>query len=272
MSHCKESRTLSNQNPARSKQDRASRADQMRRERDKADRRQRNVITVVIVVVIAALIGTAAWAISKETNKPAAKFVAPASVTSDFGITWDLQASKGKPTPDDAVKMVIYEDFQCPGCQAFEAANGSFLQQEVDKGEIAIEYRPVSFFDGASTNEYSSRAMNAALCVLDTEGVKTYQDMHNLLFANQTPEGGAGHEDSVLISLAEQAGAKKVDGCIENQKFVPWVRKASEQAKTDGISGTPTVLIDGKKVEGAKANTLPAVADLQKAIKAAKKG
>lgn len=244
----------------------------MRRERDKADRRQRNIITIVIVVVVAALIGTAAWAISNETNKPAAKYVAPASVTSDYGVVWDRQAATGKATPDDAVKVVLYEDFQCPACQAFEAANGSFLTEQVESGDITVEYRPIAFLDQGSTNEYSSRALNAAMCVLDTKGVKTFVDIHALLFANQTPEGGAGSDDATLNSLAEKVGATKVESCIDDRKFEPWVRKATEAASKAKIGGTPTVLIDGKKVEGAKPNSLPAVPDLQKAIDAAKKG
>ena len=242
----------------------------MRRERNKADRRQRNIITVVIVAVVVALIGTAAWAINKETNKPSLPLVAPATVNADYGITWDAQAATGGEAPADAVKVVLYEDFQCPGCQAFEAANGTFLQEQVDAGAITIEYRPIAFLDGASTNEYSSRAMNAAMCVLDTTDVKTFHDMHNLLYANQPKEGGAGHDDATLIGLAEQTGAENIAPCIEDRKFEPWIRKATTAASAAKISGTPTVLIDGKKVEGATANSLPAVADLQKAIAAAK--
>jgi len=244
----------------------------MRRERNKADRRQRNIITVVIVGVVVALIGTAAWAINKETNKPVLPLVAPATVNADYGITWDKQAAAGEETPAGAVKVVLYEDFQCPACQAFEAANGTFLQESVDKGEIAIEYRPIAFLDQASTNEYSSRALNAAMCVLDTTDVKTFHDMYNLLYANQPKEGGAGHDDATLIGLAEQTGAKNIDPCIADRKFGPWIRKATTASSANDISGTPTVLIDGKKVEGAKANSLPAAADLQKAIDAAKKG
>lgn len=242
----------------------------MRRERNKADRRQRNIITVVIVAVVVALIGTAAWAINKETSKPSLPLVAPATVSADYGITWDKLASTGEETPADAVKVVIYEDFQCPACQAFEAANGTFLQENVDNGAITIEYRPIAFLDGGSTNEYSSRAMNASMCVLDTTDVKTFHDMHSLLFANQTPEGGAGSDDATLIGLAEQTGATKIDACIEDRKFEPWIRKATTAASAAKVGGTPTILIDGLKVEGATANSLPAVADLQKAIAAAK--
>ena len=242
----------------------------MRRERNKADRRQRNVITIVIVGVVIALIGTAAWAINKETNKPSLPLVAPAMANADYGITWDKLASTGEETPADAVKVVLYEDFQCPACQAFEAANGTFLQESVDKGEIAIEYRPIAFLDPASTNEYSSRALNAAMCVLDTTDVKTFHDMYNLLYANQPKEGGAGHDDATLIGLAEQTGATKIDACIEDRKFEPWIREATTASSAAKISGTPTVLIDDKKVEGATPNSLPAVADLQKAIAAAK--
>ena len=53
-------------------------------------------------------------------------------------------------------------------------------------------------------------------------------------------------------------------------KFVPWLDEATEASRDAKVSGTPTVLIDGKQVTGPN-KAVPQVADLQKAIDAAKK-
>ena len=256
------------------RQDRAARAEQMRRERDKADKRQRNGITIAIVVVVLALIAVGGFAINKASNegKRSTALVTPKNVNSDFAITYDATVAAGK-AASSPVTVTLYEDFQCPACKAFEDADGAFLRQAVDSGDITVEYRPISFLDKASTTEYSSRALNAAMCVLDTKGVKSYTAMHDVLYANQPAEGSAGLDDAKLGALAKEAGAGDLTACIKSRKFDPWLHKATDASSKAGVNGTPTVMINGKKVEGPAQNgqpSLPRVGDLQKAIAAAK--
>ncbi|MGZ8718092.1 MAG: DsbA family protein [Aeromicrobium sp.] len=256
------------------RQDRAARAEQMRREREKADKRQRNFITIGIVVVVLALIAGAGFAISQANNenKRATEYVEPANTTKDFGVIYDTEIATGK-TAKDPITVTMFEDFQCPACKAFEEANGAFLNQAVSAGDISIDYRPISFLDSAVTDDYSSRALNAALCVLDTTDVKTYAAMHTLLFAKQSPESGPGLDDAELAAIAEEAGAGDVKTCIKSRKFDPWLRKSTKAFDAAGYSGTPTIVIDGKKVDGPTQNgqtSLPGVEDLQKAIAAAR--
>lgn len=257
------------------RQDRAARAEQMRREREKADKRQRNGITVGIVAIVLVLIVGAAIAINSTNNdnKRATALVAPKSTSKDYGISYNTKIATGK-AATDPVTVIMYEDFQCPACQAVEQESGAFLKQSVASGDITIEYRPVSFLDSNVTDEYSSRALNAAMCVLDTTNVKTYAVMHNILYVEQPPESGPGLTDAKLGDLAKQAGAGNVTTCINSRKFDPWLRKSTAAWKKAGYTGTPTIVIDGKQVVGLKqangAVSLPQTQDLQKAIAAAK--
>ncbi len=251
---------------ANDRQQRAARAEQMRKEREKAERRQRNVITIAIVTVVVALVALAGFAIKNvsEDNKDSTDLVAPQGMNDAYGFDYtasDAGGTEGK----DPVTVVLHEDFQCPACLSFEQQSGAFLNDLVKKGEITIEYRPISFLDSQSTNEYSSRALNAALCVLDDQGVPAYKKMHDLLYANQPAEGGAGPDDEALLATAKQAGYTGPESCITQKKFGPWIKKAYEEAVDKGFRGTPWVQIDGKDVES------PSPAELQKAIDAAKK-
>lgn len=257
---------------ANDRQDRAARAEQMRKEREKADRKQRNLITVGIVVIVVALIALGGYGIKtiSDENAKSTDLVVPANTTKDFGIEYTTEVATGKPSTTTPVKVTIYEDFLCPGCGALEQTAGAFLSQAVAKGEITLDYRPYAFLASMSTNDYSARAWNAAVCVNDKGGVKAFKAFHDILFANQPAEGGAGPEDAQLIDWAKEAGVTGIDACINKQVFTPWVEKALEQGKKDGVSGTPTVRINGKDVSG-EGNTIPQIADLQKAIDAAKK-
>ncbi|WP_375002624.1 DsbA family protein [Aeromicrobium sp. CTD01-1L150] len=253
---------------------RAERAELMRKEREKADKRQRNIITIVIVAVVVALIAAFAWGfyVLSEDNAKSTELVAPQGATDDYGVLYTPQDAGAEDTEGDPVVVELYEDFLCPGCAAFEQANGQFLNQAVAEGEISILYRPYAFLTGQSTNRYSQRAANAAACVLDDSGVTAFKQMHDILFANQPSEGGAGPEDDELADFAEQAGAGDIEQCLRTEKFTPWVEKALERGQEEDVSGTPTVRIDGEDVSGADEGTIPGPAELQGAIEAAQAG
>ncbi len=251
---------------ANERQERAARAEQMRKEREKADRKQRNLISIAIVTVVVALIAVGGYAVksANDKNKTNEELVAPKNVNSDYGFVYDAVAAGGT-AGKNPVKIILTEDFQCPACLSFEQQSGAYLADQVKKGEVTIEYRPISFLDSASGNEYSSRALNAALCVLDKGGIEKYKVMHDLLYANQPDENTVGPDDKALIETAKTAGVTGIDSCVLSKRFGPWIEDAGEKLTDDGFKGTPWVRIGGKDVEA------PTPAGLQQAIDAAKK-
>jgi protein-disulfide isomerase len=255
------------------RQQRAARAEQMRKEREKAEKRQRNVITIGIVVIVLALIAVGGYAIKSASDKTAKEtdVVTPKGATDDYGITYTAEDAGGQ-AGTDPVEVVIYEDFQCPVCKAFEQANGAFLDDAVKKGDITIEYRLLAFLDRASPNKYSSRAGSAALCAFESGGGEDYKKVASMLWANQPAENTAGPEDPALVDQLKQAGVSgdTVESCVIKNRFVPWLEKATEASRDAKVTGTPTVRINGKNVTGANEG-VPQVPDLQKAIADAKK-
>jgi protein-disulfide isomerase len=257
--------------------DRKQRAEQMRKEREKADKRQRNVITVAIVAVVVLLVGAGGYAVkaASDDNAKSTDLVAPQNATKDYGIVFDQAAAEAagadggasaseSPAAGDAepVSVEVYEDFQCPVCQQFEQVAGPLLKQQVAAGDITLTYKPFSFLDesGGSPNDYSKRATNAALCALDEGGVDDYVKVHDYLYANQPQEGTAGPENAELVTALDGLGisGEAIDSCIRTEKFVPWVKKAREVASDSDreISGTPTVFVDGKKLESFDPQTI----------------
>ena len=72
-------------------------------------------------------------------------------------------------------------------------------------GDVSVEYRVLPFLAGI--DDYSPRSANAFAVVLDASGPEVAKKFHDLLFANQPPEGGDGLPDEQLITYANQAGA-----------------------------------------------------------------
>ncbi len=170
---------------------------------------------------------------------PAPLDTKPATVTVPGG-----EAEAGKP-----VKVIAYIDFICPVCKQFETAYGESLTNLRNEGKISVEYRALGFLDRQSTTNYSSRAANAAACVVNSSPEK-YAEFFNLLFERQPAEGGAGISDNDLKKMATEIGAANIDSCIDSKQFRPWVKVATQEAAAIGVTGTPTVFIDGKQWDG----------------------
>ena len=256
------------------REERATRAEQMRKDRERAEKRQRNLITVGIVGIVVVLIAVAAVAFKMESDKRElnTQLVPPTGATKDFGVVYTPKDAGGT-AKEDVVRVVIYEDMQCPICQRFEQANGQFIAQAVKSGEIEVEYRFVAFLDdvGASPNEYSRRASNAVLCAREEGGPRAFKQLQDLLYANQPEEKTFGPEDKQLVESAASVGVKQaaVEPCILKQRYVPWLVKATGAMSAAKVSGTPTVRIDGKDVKGA-GGSIPTMVDIQKAVQAAR--
>jgi protein-disulfide isomerase len=171
---------------------------------------------------------------------PSAPATKPATVTVPGG-----EAEAGKP-----VKVIAYIDFICPVCKRFETTYGESLTNLRNEGKISLEYRPLGFLDLQSTTNYSSRAANAAACVANTSPEK-YADFFNLLFERQPAEGSAGISDKDLKAMATEVGAANIDSCVDSKQFRPWVKVATQEAAAIGITGTPTIFVDGKQWDGS---------------------
>ena len=160
-------------------------------------------------------------------------------------------------TTEEAKKgnqIVIYQDYQCPICKYFEDPNASQIKSWVDSGEATIEFHPISFLDGQSLNEYSSRATNAAFCVANSQPEKFF-DVNTALYANQPEENTAGPNDSELKGTLAAAGVEinaEMTNCIDQKRYSKYIENRTAEAfsqpavtGTEVPEGTPYVLVNG---------------------------
>ena len=170
-----------------------------------------------------------AASVGEPPQAPPAEVVAPGA-----------EAEAGKP-----VKVVLYIDFICPVCKNFEAQYNEQLTSLRNEGKITVEYRALGFLDSRSTTNYSSRAANAAACVVN-ESPEKYAEFVDALFANQPAEGGAGLSDDRLKSMASDMGVD-INSCVDEKTYRPFVKFTTKEASAIGVTGTPTVFVDGKQ-------------------------
>lgn len=230
------------------------------KEIDRAERRRRvlkqtGIGAAVLVLVVG--ITVAVLALRPEPTPGIAVGERPENFDAAGAIAVGAGASG-----DPKVTVTLVEDFQCPVCGQFEKAAKALLAQYRDDPRVRVEYRPIAFLDRASTDRYSSRAANAAACVASS-GRDTWLKFHAALYDEQPAEGGAGLSDERLLALADQAGADRdaLRTCVEEEKYADWVQATTKAVFDQGVTGTPTVFVQGEKLESFDPAAVEAAVD-----------
>jgi protein-disulfide isomerase len=142
------------------------------------------------------------------------------------------------------VRVDAFIDFLCPFCRQFELASGPALAALVADQLASLVYHPMNFLDQASTTNYSTRAAAASGCAADHGRFLEYA---HALFVNQPPEGGPGLSDAELavIGRTVELGDAAFAACLSEAPYLDWPPYVTARAAAAGVSGTPTVLVDG---------------------------
>lgn len=220
--------------------ERAARAKAERAERLRKEKQRRRLTYGGVGLALALVVGLAVWWVSNSFKIDETAAV-PQGVTSSYGLKLG--------EPDAEHEVVIYEDFICPACKSFEEAFDGTLEAAVEDGTATVEYRVLNLLQ--QYGDYSERTANAFAVVLDAAGPEVAKEFHDILYAEQPAEDGDHPDDAWLIEKAVEAGAEEsavADG-IEELKFEGWVANAEKAATSEGIQGTPTVLVDGQAIE-----------------------
>ncbi|HEY3546450.1 MAG TPA: thioredoxin domain-containing protein [Propionicimonas sp.] len=220
------------------------------------------------LAVAALLIGVTTWSIvGARSGNTAGSVVAADGLVTPTSASDSGAIVIGK--PEAKVTVTVFLDFMCPYCGQFERANGSALAAAVDNGTAKLEVHPMAFLDDLSAGtKYSTRAANAFAAVANHDPA-TALAFSQLLFAQQPAENSAGLTDATIGDLASKAGAPAdVVASFSRQAYQPWVAKITKQAFDSGITGTPTVKINGQTFTG----DLYTAGPLAEAIKAAANG
>lgn len=231
-----------------------------------ADKRAKNLIKLAWIAgatVIALMIGTIGWAIvtartDNIASPGAGGVVTPANSTESGAISIG--------NADAKAVVTIYADYMCPYCGQFERANGEDLNAALDSGKTRLEIHPMAFLDDASGGtKFSTRAANAFVTIANDDPA-TALKFNQLVFANQPAEGSSGLTDAQLVDFAQQAGAPaEVTATFTKLTFAPWVDKITQQAFSSGVTGTPTVKINGTVFDGDKYASGPLAAAIDQA-------
>lgn len=261
-------------------------AQQARAEQLARERKQQTTIGIIVVIIIVALIAV----IGAVTFHQVSKNNADRKVSSD---TLYSTLQKTKPRPNGATDQAgfliskdgmnkkvsgaptveIYMDPLCPGCGTLHRQIDDDLSKMVDAGQINLVYHFLNFLDQDSTDQYSTRASNAATYVASHDSDKSHVMgfVANLYDESYQPKEGAQYQatsNEQIEAQALKAGVPKdIADKAFNKTYNKWITaannytiKRSELATPSGQNAgsfsSPVVTVNGKIMDMAKLNDL----------------
>ena len=231
-----------------------SRREALRRQQEAQARAKRlqRIILVAAIVLGLVVIGVVGTIVVSQLNKggtaAGTNSSVPVNATSDAsGIVVNPGTFK-----DGVPKVEVFLDYQCPVCKQFETQFGTTLDDMATKGEIQLIYRTMTFLDNKLRNDSSLKAGIAAACA-DNAGA--YSAYHNAIFAGQPTNEGTGYTTQQLrVDFAGTAGitGDKLTGfqqCYDSRTTQSFVEGTNEKAAADGVNSTPTIMVNGTKLD-----------------------
>ena len=146
-----------------------------------------------------------------------------------------------KGSADAPVKMVAFEDFQCGYCEKFNLEILPVLEEEyIETGKVNLV-----FVDMAFLGRDSPKAAQASYCAEDQE---MYWEYHDTLYNSQESKIDNGWANSErLKAFAFNLGLDMdlFESCLDSGKYSKRVQYNTQQARDNGVRGTPGFFIVG---------------------------
>lgn len=171
--------------------------------------------------------------------------------------------------PAAPVRIVAFEDFQCPFCARYTHDVEPALATEfIETGKVRYEFHHLAFLGAEST-----AAAEASECAVEQNQFWPY---HDVLYLRQ------GRENSGVYTAERlKAYGREVDGalpaaawdqaafesCIDSGRTRTTVERLTREAGEVGARSTPTLMINGRLLAGVRS-----IEEIRQAIAAVQTG
>jgi len=150
-------------------------------------------------------------------------------------ISTDRQPSRGN--VNAPVTVVMFTDFQCPACAAVHPILQEVLKSYAGKIRFIVRDFPLTLIH--------KNAFQAALAANAAGAQGKFFEYVEILYQNQ-----AKLDDESLLQYASRLGLdlKRLEADLKSKKFAPDVERDLADGKIYGITGTPTIYVNGVKI------------------------
>ena len=158
------------------------------------------------------------------------------------------------------VSIIEFGDYKCPNCKEFALGVVPTIQKElVDTGKAKFYFMNDSFI-----NVDSTRSAKFAESVFHELGNEAFWKFHDLLFEKQPEDPqyekiDVFNEKFLIDTLKEMANDQEVEKVVkhfQSEKSKEALDKDMNYVEKLGVTGTPTIFVNGKKFEGQNMDDL----------------
>lgn len=139
------------------------------------------------------------------------------------------------------IRISVFSDFECPFCKVVAEQMPELIRRYPSKINIQYFFYPLDAKCNSNVkSRFHEHACDAAYLAACDE--KKFLQVHDEIFANQEKL-----KAGVLADIAKSHG---LEGCRENEEVKNKVITAINGATQFNLKSTPTIIVNGKKIEG----------------------
>lgn len=196
---------------------------------------------VIIAAVLAFAVGAGAFMFRSAQPKPT-----PTPEPTPFV---SKTVSPGLQTSKNEVVIEEFGDYQCPPCGALHP------EMKKLKGEYGSKIKFI-FYHFPLTRIHQHAAITAFAAAAAGQQGK-FWEMHNLLYESQEVWRETDNIGPILLNFARQLGLnlEQFERDINDTKVKATVLADVQRGEAMGVTGTPTLFLDGQLMEGDKLET-----------------
>lgn len=158
-----------------------------------------------------------------------------------------VRVGRTQGNPNARVTLVVYADFQCPYSRQFaQQVLPRLLNDYIVPGKISFTYKYFPVLDDDRVGE-SHWAAQAAECANEQN---RFWEYHDKLYAEQREANSGVFVRAHLKAYAAELklNLDAFDRCLDTDRYAPLVREHLIEALQIKLPGTPTFLLNGRKM------------------------
>lgn len=165
----------------------------------------------------------------------------PSQETGPTRITMPTFLENGSPilgNPDAPITLVEFGDYQCHFCNVFfHNTEEEIVKNYVDTGKVKIIFKDYTIIGPDSVT-----AAHGAHCAND-QGM--FWEYHDILYNNWSGENNGWASSENLFKFAQEIGlnTEQWSDCMTDSKHSGVISASNEDAKTLGLTGTPSFFV-----------------------------
>ncbi len=197
---------------------------------------------IIIIVVLLIVLGGGALLMRTPQSEPAQPSLSSAPPTQQRAMPRDEQPVHFKGRLDAPVQLDEFGDYQCPPCGLFHPIAQRVLAQYGDRLRFSFRNLPLP-----KIHKFAAEAARAA----EAAGQQgKFWEMHDLLYEKQQEWSKGEAARPFFLKYAQEIGldvnrfTQDIDGAVAGMR----VAQDDYLAQTRGVTGTPTVFLNGREV------------------------